>query len=35
LPGLSDLRLPNPIDPGTFSKACFLHAGAVRLEAVG
>jgi hypothetical protein len=35
LPGLSDLRLPNPIDPGIFSKACFLHAGAVRLEAIG
>lgn len=32
VPGLSDLRLPNPIPPGSFSKACFLHAGEVRFQ---
>lgn len=32
VPGFSDLRLPNPIPPGIFSKACFLNAGEVRLE---
>jgi hypothetical protein len=35
LPSLSDFRLPNPIDPGIFCKACLLHAGTVRLEAIG
>lgn len=32
LPRPSDVRLPNPIAPNTFSKACFLHAGEVRLR---
>lgn len=32
VPGLSDVRLPNPIPAGVFSKACFLHAGQMRLE---
>jgi replicative DNA helicase len=32
VPGLADLRLPNPIPPGVFSKTCFLNAGEVRLE---
>lgn len=32
VPGLADLRLPNPIPPGIFTKACFLNAGAVRFE---
>lgn len=32
VPGLADLRLPNPIPPGIFSKACFLNAGEVRLQ---
>jgi hypothetical protein len=34
LPGLSDVRLPNPADLSLFSKACFLRDGTVRLEAV-
>ncbi|WP_299394949.1 DNA helicase [Pelagibius sp.] len=34
LPDLSDVRLPNPLDLGLFTKSCFLHDGAVRLEAV-
>jgi replicative DNA helicase len=32
LPGLDDVRLPNPIPSGMFSKACFLHAGEARLQ---
>lgn len=32
VPGFADLRLPNPIPPGIFSKACFLNAGEVRLQ---
>ncbi len=32
LPDLSDVRLPNPIPAGVFSKACFLDAGEARLE---
>ena len=34
LPGFEDVRLPNPIPAGMFSKACFLHAGRVRLRQV-
>lgn len=34
VPGLADLRLPNPIPSGVFSKACFLNAGEVRLESL-
>jgi hypothetical protein len=34
LPGLGDVRLPNPIPAGVFSKACFLHAGEARLQHV-
>lgn len=34
VPGLSDLRLPNPIPPGAFSKACFLNAGEVRFQSL-
>ena len=34
LPDMSDIRLPNHIDPGLFSKACFLHNGEVRLQDV-
>jgi hypothetical protein len=30
LPSLDDVRLPNPIPAGIFSKACFLHAGETR-----
>jgi len=32
VPGLSDIRLPNPIPAGVFSKTCFLHAGQTRLS---
>lgn len=35
LPGIDDIRLPNPIPAGMFSKACFLHAGEIRLQNVG
>lgn len=35
LPGIDDIRLPNPIPAGMFSKACFLHAGEVRLQHMG
>lgn len=35
VPGLTDVRLPNPITPGLFSKACFLNAGEVRLQRLG
>ena len=29
LPDIADLRLPNPLDTGLFSKTCFLNAGQV------
>ncbi|AJE46755.1 DNA helicase [Celeribacter indicus] len=32
VPGFADLRLPNPIPSGIFSKACFLNAGEIRLQ---
>lgn len=32
LPGVKDIRLPNPIEIGLFSKACFLHGGDVRFQ---
>ena len=31
-PGLADVRLPNPLDLGLFSKACFLNDGKIRFE---
>jgi replicative DNA helicase len=31
-PDLADIRLPNPLDLGLFSKACFLNEGAMRFE---
>lgn len=31
-PGLSDIRLPNPLDLSLFDKACFLHDGDVRFQ---
>lgn len=34
VPDVSDIRLPNPIAGRSFSKACFLHGGTVRLENV-
>jgi replicative DNA helicase len=35
MPGIRDIRLPNPIELGIFSKACFLHDGEIRLQDVG
>lgn len=32
VPGLGDIRLPNPIPAGSFTKTCFLHAGDMRLQ---
>jgi replicative DNA helicase len=32
VPSLSDVRLPNPIPPAIFSKACFLNAGEIRFQ---
>jgi replicative DNA helicase len=34
IPGVRDIRLPNPIEVGIFSKACFLHNGELRLQDV-
>lgn len=34
LPGLGDIRLPNPLDLSLFSKACFLNNGDFRLQSV-
>ncbi|WP_375691658.1 DNA helicase [Pseudooceanicola sp. LIPI14-2-Ac024] len=31
VPGIADLRLPNPVPEGVFTMACFLHAGAERV----
>ncbi len=31
VPGLSDVRLPNPLDLRLFDKACFLHDGVVEV----
>lgn len=35
LPGLGDIRLPNPLDLALFSKACFLGNGELRFQALG
>jgi len=32
MPGVRDIRLPNPIALSIFSKACFLHNGQIRLQ---
>lgn len=34
VPGVQDIRLPNPIERDIFSKACFLHRGKVRFQAL-
>lgn len=34
LPGLADVRLPNPLDLTLFSKNCFLHDGEARLDSL-
>lgn len=33
VPGLSDVRLPNPVDLSLFDKTCFLHEGDIHIEA--
>jgi replicative DNA helicase len=33
-PDLADIRLPNPLDLSLFCKACFLHDGEVRFQAM-
>lgn len=35
LPDIRDVRLPNFVDLGLFSKACFLHNGEAQLQDVG
>lgn len=35
LPSLADLRLPNPVPVELFTKACFAHAGATQVQALG
>jgi replicative DNA helicase len=34
LPGMQDIRLPNKVDVGLFSKACFLHEGKAQFQAI-
>jgi len=34
-PDLDDVRLPNPVDLGLFSKTCFLNNGEVRFQPAG
>ncbi|MES2949441.1 MAG: DNA helicase [Pseudomonadota bacterium] len=34
LPGLADVRLPNPLELTLFDRACFLNNGAVQVSAV-
>lgn len=34
LPDVSDIRLPNRLDMGLFSKACFLHEGKTQIQAL-
>jgi len=32
MPGLKDVRLPNPVDMSLFDRACFLHQGEISVE---
>ncbi|MBB6123526.1 DNA helicase [Sphingobium subterraneum] len=34
IPGMTDIRLPNPLDFGLFTKACFMHDGETYLEEI-
>ncbi|MGB0506386.1 MAG: DNA helicase [Pikeienuella sp.] len=34
MPGLGDVRLPNPIDLTLFNKTCFVHGGRIQLDEV-
>ena len=31
VPGLADVHLPNPLNLGMFSRACFLHEGEIEV----
>ena len=33
IPGLADVRLPNPLDLALFNKSCFLNRGEIELQA--
>jgi hypothetical protein len=33
VPDLADIRLPNPLDLGLFTRTCFLHGGEMRFAA--
>jgi len=35
LPDLSDIRLPNPVDLGRFTRTCFLHDGVAAFDEAG
>ena len=35
LPDVQDIRLPNKVDMGLFSKACFLHQGKTQFQTMG
>lgn len=35
MPDVQDLRLPNKVDIGLFSKACFLHQGKSQFQTMG
>lgn len=35
MPGLADVRMPNPVDLGVFTKSCFLHRGQLVFGSVG
>jgi hypothetical protein len=32
LPDLADVRRPNPVDLGLFTKTCFLHDGELKVQ---
>ena len=34
MPDMADIRLPNPLQLSVFTKACFVHDGEIRLDAV-
>lgn len=34
IPGMEDIRLPNPLDISLFTKACFMHGGEAHLEKI-
>ncbi|ABD53989.1 DNA helicase [Jannaschia sp. CCS1] len=32
VPGIDDIRLPNPVDVSLFDRRCFLHGGDIQIE---